>query len=251
MNPVDIAHALLLGIPFATYVGLHHGLGSFKNDKDACRGDSELDDNRQDEHRHTDDRNSLVAAVARSQSQIAAAHRLVCRRYAWRGYSVDARQQDCPPYQSSAYDVTFVVESKNDTVGTATLGVDGPDGLLAERTHDGVIARARAAGCRVGEVTRLAVAQGADSCAVFALLLNVGYLVAHKIHELTDVFIEVNPRHVAFYCRALGFVVAARERICERVRAPSVLLHAQLDMLEHRLKTMATHHTMRPMSCAA
>src|SRR5438105_1515014 len=82
-------------------------------------------------------------------------------------------------------------------------GLDGPDGLLAERMHEGIIAEARANGCRDCEVTRLAVADGVDSRNVLALLLSLSHLVARQVHEVTDVFIEVNPRHVAFYSRAL------------------------------------------------
>ena len=82
---------------------------------------------------------------------------------------------------------------------------------------------------------------------VMALLLSLSHLVLRKVYEVTDVFIEVNPRHVAFYSRALGFVVAAGERICERVHAPSVLLRAELDALEERIALMGRKHTMRPL----
>jgi len=41
-------------------------------------------------------------------------------------------------------------------------------------------------------------------------------------------FIEVNPRHVRFYSKLLGFVATAGERFCERVQAPSVLLRLEL-----------------------
>ena len=52
---------------------------------------------------------------------------------------------------------------------------------------------------------------------------------------MTDAFIEVNPRHVAFYSRALGFTVASEARFCERVRAPSVLLHLDVETLDEQL----------------
>jgi len=187
----------------------------------------------------------LRVAVARSLKQFEAAQELVRRRYAWRGYDFEPDAQ-FPP-QRAPHSVTFVVDSAETLVGTVTIGIDGPEGLLAERTHDGVIAQARASGCRVGEVTRLALADGVDSRTVMALLLSLSHLVLRKVYEVTDVFIEVNPRHVAFYSRALGFVVAAGERICERVHAPSVLLRAELDALEERIALMGRKHTMRPL----
>ena len=48
----------------------------------------------------------------------------------------------------------------------------------------------------------------------------------------------MNPRHVGFYSRVLGFVVAAGEKLCERVRAPSVLLRLELAALEERLEAL-------------
>jgi hypothetical protein len=254
MNPTDIANALLFGIPFVTYGGLQHGLDSLKAYTNSRPREDEI-------HRASGGRNaptatqlgspSLRIAVATSLQQIEAAQELVRRRYAWRGYEFEPDDPLDPPLQRTPNDVTFVVESVEALIGTVTLGLDGPDGLLAERTHEGVIALARANGCRVCEVTRLAVAEGADSRTVLALLLSLGHLVARKVHKVTDVFIEVNPRHVAFYSRALGFVIAAGERICERVRAPSVLMHSDLDVLEQRLALMGTKRTMRPLLAQA
>lgn len=254
MTPVDIANALLFGVPFMTYAGLQQGLESLKT----CTGTRPSRDavlrrfeNTHEASRDGDSAAALIVAVATSLRQRAAAHALVRRRYEWRGYDVVTGDTFNAVHCPNDYDVTFVVESAETLVGTVTLGLDRPDGLLAERTHEHVIARARADGCRVCEVTRLAVADGADSRTVLALLLGLAHLVARKVHEVTDVFIEVNPRHVAFYSRALGFVVAAGERICERVRAPSVLLRAELDMLEHRLAAMGAKRTMRPLLAAA
>jgi hypothetical protein len=43
---------------------------------------------------------------------------------------------------------------------------------------------------------------------------------------------------VAFYERALGFIVAAGERLCTRVKAPSVLLRLETAKLEERLRAL-------------
>ena len=71
------------------------------------------------------------------------------------------------------------------------------------------------------------------------------------MHNISDVFIEVNPRHVSFYTRVLGFVVAAGEKVCERVCAPSVLLRLELDALEDRLKRVGLGQLVPPMAEAA
>jgi hypothetical protein len=43
-----------------------------------------------------------------------------------------------------------------------------------------------------------------------------------------DIVIEVNPRHVRYYQRALGFTVMGPERLNRRVDAPAVLLRLDL-----------------------
>jgi hypothetical protein len=52
--------------------------------------------------------------------------------------------------------------------------------------------------------------------------------------EVADVFIEVNPRHAGLYRHAFGFCVAAEERSCARVHAPSVLLRLEVAAFEAR-----------------
>jgi hypothetical protein len=178
----------------------------------------------------------LCAREAASCDEIEAAHALVRRRYAWRGYDVPALPDARAPRAQSPVprEVTFVATQDDDTVGTITLGLDGRGGLLAERTHGDAIAERRAAGASVCELTRLAVAETANSRSVLAALFNIAYTVG-TAHGVTDVFIEVNPRHVGFYTRVLGFAVAAAEKFCERVQAPSVLLSLAIEELERRL----------------
>lgn len=183
----------------------------------------------------------LRVAVARSAADYEAAHHLVRKRYAWRGYDVEtmADPRLARAHPRFEQEITFVAARHDATVGTVTLGLDGPYGLRAEETHGDVIRTKRASGCRVCELTRLAVDESVDSRSVLASLFGLAYAAGRTLHDVTDVFIEVNPRHVAYYSRILGFVVAAGERLCERVRAPSVLLHLEIDALAARLKTLA------------
>ena len=133
------------------------------------------------------------------------------------------------------------------TLGTLTLRLDGPHGLRAEGAHGDVVQGVRVAGKRVCELTRLAVADGATSRAVLAALFNLAYAAADTLHGVTDVFIEVNPRHVAFYSRILGFVAVTGETFCERVRAPSVLLHVEMTALGGRLRGLARRASLPPV----
>ncbi len=186
--------------------------------------------------------------VAKSPQQIEAARCLVRKRYAWRGYEVEPADDHGAggTRERLSQEITFVAARDEMTLGTVTLRLDGPSGLRAEETHGEIIKSVRSGGRRVCELTRLAVAASVDSQAVLASLFSLAYGAGRTIHGVTDVFIEVNPRHVGFYSRVLGFVVAAGERLCERVRAPSVLLHAEVAELADRLEALVNSAFAQP-----
>ena len=173
----------------------------------------------------------IRVTVAESVTELTQARELVRRRYSWRGYEIEALSAASKASATSAIDpneVTFVAHADDSVLGTLTLRLDGPQGLMAEKTHHGVIDRRRAEGGRVCELTRLAVVENPHSKLILASLFGITHALALTVHQITDAFIEVNPRHVRFYSRILGFVAAAGERFCERVQAPSVLLRLEL-----------------------
>jgi len=180
------------------------------------------------------------AAIASSREELRAAGDLVLRRYARRGYIIDARAVDAPPPGASETSAITLIASDaaGDAVGTLTLGLDGPDGMLVDAVYGAEVDAVRVAGGRVCELTRLAVDRRTDSGEVLAALFGLAFLLIRALLDATDVFIEVNPRHVAFYKRALGFAVEASDRFCERVKAPSVLLHLEIERLEQRLRSL-------------
>ena len=191
----------------------------------------------------------LHVGVAESLEQIEATDRLVRKRYAWRGYWIEKFGHPSLPEvrECAKREITFFAADPPTTLGTVTLRLDGPEGLLAEATHRKAVQRARVEGRRIGELTRLALAEDVDSQKVLASLFGVVYAVGRVIHSVTDVFIEVNPRHVAFYARALGFVVAGEALFCECVRAPSVLLHLAVETLEALLGLPTSHPAEVPV----
>jgi len=185
---------------------------------------------------------ALHIAVAKTPEQFRAAAELVRKRYAWRGYHVQGSGNvPCPE------EITFLVASNQTTLGTLTLGLDGPLGLRADGSYGDVVERFRSAGHRVCELTRLALEESVDSKAVLASLFSLAHAVGRTLHDVTHVFIEVNPRHVAFYSRVLGFVVEAGGKLCDRVCAPSMLLQAELGTLERRLGLMDLSELMQPL----
>jgi hypothetical protein len=255
MNPTDLSNALLYGIPVVLYAGMYGGFDSILTRRE-CWPQREAPLRTKGARRLAvarDDDAPLHIAVAKRAEQFAAARNLVRERYAWRGYEfkdpTDARAES--RRERSSQEITFLVESGQTTVGTLTLGLDGAHGLRAEEEYRDVIDRYRDAGSRVCELTRFALAEHVDSKAVLASLFYLAHAVGRTVHDVTDVFIEVNPRHVRFYSRVLGFVVAAGEKFCERVRAPSVLLQLELEALELRLGLLDVASLMRPVVAQA
>ena len=181
---------------------------------------------------------SLRILVAVLPSQHEAVERLVRRRYAWRGYNLPqtGNADDVAALDHEPSRVTLLVEDQGTLVGTLTLRLDSPQGLMAEQTYGEEIERVRSQGRRVGEVVRLAMEEGVDWKSVLDALLQAIYLVGRVVHSLTDIFIEVNPRHVRFYQRVFGFAANSAERLCSRVGAPSVLMHLDVEEFDQRLQ---------------
>ena len=186
-------------------------------------------------------------AAADSREELAAAHRLVRERYRWRGYALGVAGSQAAADTPSGHEITYIATECGVAVGTLTLRIDGPLGLHAERTHRDIVRSARVAGRRGCELSRLAVADGTNSKAVLAALFNLAYAAGDTLHGVTDVFIEVNPRHVAFYSRILGFVAVTGETFCERVQAPAVLLHVDTRALGQRLRQLASRALLPPV----
>jgi hypothetical protein len=165
-------------------------------------------------------------AIARDPSQLDACASLIAKRYGWRGYDVPEPIVDNPSYFT-----IFATGDDGQVLGTLTLGLDSSTGLMAEEMYEAEVDAARRDGGRVGELVRLAVDVCPEAKEVLASLMYMAYLCGRIIHGATDAFIEVNPRHVSYYIRLLGFEVAGSPRTCPRVNAPAVLLRLRLERI--------------------
>jgi hypothetical protein len=68
-------------------------------------------------------------------------------------------------------------------------------------------------------------------------------MYAYRLNHADDIVIEVNPRHVAYYKRMLGFTQAGAQRMCERVSAPAVLLHLPCSYAAEQIARHGGHQT--------
>ena len=183
--------------------------------------------------------------VASRPEQLHAAEQLVRKRYAWRGYHMPAAGDACVPDSDSGRVTILAEKTCGALVGTLSVRPDDSlRGLLAEMTYAREIEDLRRKQHRLGEVVKLAVEEDANSRVALDALVRSAYVVSRHAHGRSHVVIEINPRHVRFYEKVLGFVVASAERLCSRVGAPSVLMELDLEQFGRRLQ--ATAGRVRP-----
>lgn len=168
----------------------------------------------------------VTIRAADTDGHRSSANILVHTRYAARGYKTSSGEAP------ATKPVTLIATDQHETIGTISIGVDAADGLLADDLFMQEIDLLRERGHRICEFTKLAMDHVVTSKRVLASLFHTAYIWAHRLMGCDDVVIEVNPRHVRYYQRALGFTVIGPERLNRRVEAPAVLL--QLDFRHAR-----------------
>ena len=179
---------------------------------------------------HSIDQQIFHIRMANSQGRREAASLLLKRMYGWRGYDID------PAVHHAMNKITLFAETGGQTVGTMSLCLDNAEsGLPADENFQLELDVLREQGRRLCEPSRLAIDKGMSK-RVFAALIHISYIYAHNIHGFTDYVIEVNPRHVMFYKRMLGFKDFGGERPCTRVNAPAVLLRLELDYMGEQIR---------------
>lgn len=167
--------------------------------------------------------------LATTEDRRKAASLLIEKMYSWRGYEANPLGQD--PNK-----ITLVAYQDDKVVGTLTLGLDSPDGMVVDQLYKNEADQLRAQGRKICDVTKLAVDQDIKSKSVLGALFHLSVIYGRNIHHATDFLIEVNPRHALFYQRMIGFVPFGEEKLCPRVNAPAVLLKLDLAYADEQVK---------------
>lgn len=169
--------------------------------------------------------------LTRDTEHAHSANLLIRKMYSWRGYETHANTVNHSPNS-----VCLSVFSGDQAIGTLTLGIDSAEGLHASNLYPCEIDELRSQGRILCEITKLAVDPSISSRNVLASLFHIAFIHARHLNKCTDILIEVNPRHVGFYQRSLGFRKVGDERLCPRVNAPAVLLRLETDFVEIQLR---------------
>ncbi len=167
--------------------------------------------------------------LASNAGQRSTASYLIQKMYGWRGYSSSTPGATLPG-------ITLVASDAQRALATISVGFDSPSGLVVEQLYPEEIRQLRRDGALLCEFTKLAV-DGADrSREVLAMIFHIAYMYSRRLHRCTDLVIEVNPRHVRFYARMLGFTPLGPERLCPRVGAPAVLMRLRLEHAQQQIE---------------
>lgn len=170
--------------------------------------------------------------IARRNSVLQDALGLINRRYNQRGYGFQT-------LTLSPDRMTIVAYEEQQVLGTLTVQLDKHGNLLSDECFAGPLNALRSHGASLCEFTKLATAPRAPMPATLASMFHVAFIFAHQVHGATHAVVEVNPRHVTFYTRVLGFTAHGSAVPNPRVRAPGVLLVADFAHIAHQL--MARH----------
>lgn len=162
---------------------------------------------------------SMTIRLADCEGQRNRANMLLNRMYSWRGYGADHHLPTAPNC------VTFTASSGETMIGTLTLTVDSAAGLAADQTFPDEMEKFRnAPGAKLCELTKFAFDTSSPARPRLGALFHIIFIYGSMHYDCTDLFIEVNPRHVRFYEAMLGFTRVGEARTNESVDAPSQLM---------------------------
>lgn len=169
--------------------------------------------------------------LANTEERRESANILINKMYSWRGYENGSVLGEDPNR------ITLIASGANNgIIGTMSIGLDSPMGLLADEMYHEELEALRKEGLKLCEFNKFAVDPKIKSKRLLASLYHIAYLYPYGIFGHTDGVTEVNPRHVRFYEKMLGFTRIGPERICPRVHAPGVLLRTNFAYMAEQVE---------------
>jgi hypothetical protein len=132
--------------------------------------------------------------------------------------------------------MTFTAEIGEEVVGTITLAVDSSAGLAIDQAFSAEVGAFRSMpDTKVCELTKFAFSPNVQSKELMAALFHIVFVYGSRTHGGTDLFIEVNPRHVRFYESMLGFRRVGCLKQNESVAAPAQLMWLKVSEIREQI----------------
>lgn len=181
-----------------------------------------------DNHLFSIESSKLTIKRAESREDLQKVFKLRYEVYLEKGYAFNrANQMEVTNYDASQDALILMVENeKNEIVGSLSLYYDKVNFLPADSIFKDELTAIRKEGVRIVEVSQFVVRQDYQHQKDILLsLINTIYIHAFRIMKVDEFIIEVNPRHVDYYRKLLGFIPFGIVKECPRVNnAPAVLL---------------------------
>ena len=175
----------------------------------------------------------IVVRHAESRADLKQVFSLAYEVYFEKGYAFNhATKWETSAYDSHKDTLILMVENGNkEIIGSMTLYYDDGKFLPADHIFKTEICSLRQQGIKCAEVSRFVVRKDHQHKKEILLgLINYVYIHAFRIMGIDEFIIEVNPRHVDFYRKLLGYVQLGEIKECPRVNnAPAVLLRGTKD----------------------
>ncbi|WP_229632126.1 N-acyl amino acid synthase FeeM domain-containing protein [Pseudoduganella violaceinigra] len=155
---------------------------------------------------------------------------LIHRMYSWRGFSGNHALTPV------ANRVTLMASQHGETVGTLSVGLDCPEGLLADELFKPQLDECRSRGGKICEIIKFAFDVAGSSKQYQAALFHLAVITARDLHQRTHMFIEVQPRHGGFFENALGFQQIGDPVINPRVNYPGILMSVEIAYMTEQIQ---------------
>jgi hypothetical protein len=140
-----------------------------------------------------------------------------------------------PGVQQDPHLYTFLAHDAGQFVGSLSVRLDSPRGLVADELYRDETAVLRDHGCRVCEFLNLTVDMNSAPKRALACLFHAAYLFAGAVWSCDYGVIEAPARHAEFFRASLGFESIGEERLNPRVSTVEQLLCVHLKAVLERL----------------
>lgn len=175
----------------------------------------------------------FTAKCANNRENLENVFKLAYEVYAEKGYAFHHDTK----METSLFDaeentlILMVENNKNEIIGSMSLYYDNGKLLPADTIFNEELHSLRCQGVKFAEVSRFVVRQDYQhQKEILITLINTIFIHAFRIMKIDEFVIEVNPRHVDYYKKLLGFVQFGNVKECPRVNnAPAVLLRCKSD----------------------
>lgn len=175
---------------------------------------------------------TIKTKIATEEREFEEVKSLISEMYSWRGYHID--KGTIFSSKDNCYS-TIISYENGEAIGTFSMIFDNPNTRFnSDYQYSHIIEKLRENNEVICEISKLATSSKIKSKRYIAYLFSILYMSC-KLHNVTSIIIEVNPRHEDYYKKMLGFESLDNGE-CERVKAPGILMRLNLEFATEQIQ---------------